>query len=168
MKVAFTVLGQVVSLKNSFRVVTINKRGALTKSTEAKAYERAFRMQIPPSARQMLTGPVRVTIRAFYAWNGPDLDCALIMDLMQAEYRRVPGKLRAIGGGKFEEAESERVLVARGIYENDRQVREIHLYHGIDKANPRAEIEVETLEPQQQSLDVVDVPRETIADKPPF
>lgn len=152
MKIAFTILGQVVSLKNSFRVVTINKHGALTKSSEAKSYERSTRLQIPPTARQMLTGPLRVSIRAFYTWNGPDLDCALLLDLMQAEYRRVPGKLVALGGGKFEEAEAERVLVSRGVYENDRQVREIHLYHGIDKVNPRAEIEVETLEAQQVAL----------------
>ena len=164
MKVEFTILGQVVSLKNSFRVVTINKHGALTKSTEAKAYERSARLQIPPAARLMLTGPLKVTIHAYYAWNGPDLECELLMDLMQAEYRRIPGKLRAIGGGKFEEGEAERVLVTRGVYENDRQVREKHLIHHIDKVNPRAEITVETIEPQQAALDIV--PCGTLEEKP--
>lgn len=169
MKIAFTILGQVVSLKNSFRVITIKGRGSLTKSSDAKAYERSTRLQIPPTARQMLTGPLRVTIRAFYTWNGPDLDCALLLDLMQAEYRRIPGKLIALGGGKFEEAEADRVLVTKGVYENDRQVREIHLFHGIDKVNPRAEIEVETLEAQQVALIDENTPALALAgSKDPF
>jgi hypothetical protein len=32
------------------------------------------------------------------------------------------------------------------IYENDRQVKEKHIFHRLDKANPRAEITVSTLE----------------------
>jgi Holliday junction resolvase RusA-like endonuclease len=31
------------------------------------------------------------------------------------------------------------------IYENDRQVKEKHIYHALDKENPRAEIRVEKL-----------------------
>ena len=152
MKIAFTVLGQPVSLKNSFRVVTICKRGAMTKSDDAKKYERNFRLQIPSAARQMLEGPVRVTMHLFYAWNGPDLDGALILDLMQAEYKRIKGKLRRLENGDYAEDPGERILVAKGIYNNDRQVREVHLYHAIDKLNPRAEIEVEPLEAQQPPL----------------
>jgi Holliday junction resolvase RusA-like endonuclease len=169
-KIEFTIRGQPVSLKNSYRVITINKHGAMTKSDDAKAYERAFRQQLPVSARQMLTGPVRVTMRLFYAWNGPDLDGALLLDLMQAEYRRLSGKLISLGNGEYGEAKGERVLVSKGVYENDRQVREIHQYHAIDKANPRAEIEVEPMLPQQ--VDLLDgVPAlqpDDDYDKPPF
>ena len=172
MKVEFTIVGQVVSLKNNFRVIITGPKGKqhgdLKKSDEAKTYERAFRLQIPPAARVMFTGPLKVTIHAYYSWNGPDLECELPMDLMQAEYRRIPGKLRAIGVGKFEESEAERVLVTRGVYENDRQVREKHLIHHIDKANPRAEITVETIEPQQPSM-LDDVPLlQTSATSDPF
>jgi hypothetical protein len=42
--------------------------------------------------------------------------------------------------------------VQKGVYRNDRQVREKHVYHAIDRANPRAEIEVEPLEAQQVEL----------------
>ena len=31
-------------------------------------------------------------------------------------------------------------------YKNDRQVKEKHIYHGLDKENPRAEITVEPIE----------------------
>jgi hypothetical protein len=31
------------------------------------------------------------------------------------------------------------------VYENDRQVKAKHIYHGLDKDNPRAEIKVEVL-----------------------
>ncbi len=153
--VRFTILGQPISLKNSFRVVTIRGHGSLTKTTEAKAYERDFRRQMPPAARVMFEGPVKVTIRAFYTWEGPDLDCALLLDLMQAEYGRLRGKLRALGDGQFAEEIGERVLLSRGVYKNDRQVRDLRLIHGIDKLNPRAEIEVEPLLPQQQDMALV-------------
>jgi len=46
----------------------------------------------------------------------------------------------------------DRRLVRRGVYVNDRQVREKHVYHDIDKTNPRADIIVEPLDPQQSSL----------------
>jgi Holliday junction resolvase RusA-like endonuclease len=42
--------------------------------------------------------------------------------------------------------------VQKGVYRNDRQVREKHVFHAIDRANPRAEIEVEPIEAQQQEM----------------
>ena len=86
-----------------------------------------------PKARQMLEGPVRVTIRIFYASERPDLDESVVLDVLQDRYH-----------GKGEHRE----LVQHGVYRNDRQVREKHVYHGIDRAAPRAEITVEALEPQ--------------------
>ena len=62
----------------------------------------------------MLEGELRVSMTIYYASQRPDLDPSLILDAMQGK-----------------------------IYVNDRQVREIHLYHAIDKDNPRAEITVE-------------------------
>ena len=35
---------------------------------------------------------------------------------------------------------------------NDRQVREKHVYHGIDRKNPRTEIALEAIQVQQQEL----------------
>lgn len=59
---------------------------------------------------------MKITIKIFYASRRPDLDASLIFDLLQ-----------------------ERV------YLNDRQLKEQHLYWGLDKENPRAEITVEPL-----------------------
>lgn len=75
---------------------------------------------------------MRVTMRVFYATERPDLDESVILDVLQAKYSPVvKGQTREV--------------IRRGVYINDRQVREKHVYHGIDKRNPRAEIEVEPL-----------------------
>ena len=74
---------------------------------------------------------MRITLNIFYATERPDLDESLILDILQD---RFDGKREA------------RVLVQRGVYRNDRQVREKHVFHHIDRANPRAEIEVEPIE----------------------
>jgi Holliday junction resolvase RusA-like endonuclease len=52
-----------------------------------------------------------MTIHIYYASQRPDLDESLILDLLQGI-----------------------------LYKNDRQVRERHVYHFIDKLNPRTEI----------------------------
>jgi Holliday junction resolvase RusA-like endonuclease len=151
-KIAFTILGEVASMKNSRTIVKIGNRPALIKSAKAREYEKSALLQIPHEARQMLTGPVRVTMRIFYASQRPDLDGALLLDIMAAKYKRAKGKLQALGNGQYQYGEGERVLVSKGCYVNDRQCREIHQYHGIDKSNPRAEIEIEAMQPQQAAL----------------
>lgn len=129
-RVAFTILGQPCSKANSRRLVRFGKRAASIKSKDALAYERTAALQIPPEARVMFEGPVRVTMTLFYRTERPDLDASIVLDVLQAKCARFNGK---------------RVVVEKGVYLNDRQVRELHLYHGIDKANPRAEIEVEAM-----------------------
>lgn len=68
------------------------------------------------SAGVMLEGDVAVHITIYYASRRPDLDESLILDLLQG--------------------------VA---YENDRQVKEKHIYWGLDKEKPRCEIRVEKI-----------------------
>jgi Holliday junction resolvase RusA-like endonuclease len=75
-------------------------------------------------------------LRIYYASQRPDLDESVILDVLQNRYK---GKGDA------------RQLIQKGVYANDRQVREKHVYHGIDKMNPRTEIEIEPLI-QQGSL----------------
>lgn len=125
--VRFTILGEPASKANSRKVVTFGKRSALIKSDKARDYEKYALLQIPVSCRQRLSDPVCVTLRIFYATHRPDLDESLILDVLQDRYT---------GKGK------DRVLVQPGVYQNDRQVREKHVYHAIDKRNPRTEIEV--------------------------
>lgn len=130
-RIELTILGQAYSKANGRKVVRLSGRSALIKSSDALAYERDALRQIPPAARQRLDVPVKVTMRIFYASQRPDLDESLILDVLQDRYT---------GSG------AARTLVQAGVYTNDRLVRERHIYHGIDKRNPRAEIVVEPLE----------------------
>jgi len=66
-----------------------------------------------------MTGDLKVTMTIHYASRRPDLDESLILDLMQDVF-----------------------------YVNDRQVKEKHIYWGLDKENPRTEIIIEALAPK--------------------
>jgi hypothetical protein len=148
--IRFTILGQPCSKANSRELATVGpkdkRRTIFRKSEAAIAYERDALRQIPPVARQRLEGPVRVTLRLFYSWEGPDLDESIVLDVLQDRWGRT-NPVNLIVPGRRE-------LLQAGVYRNDRQVREKHVYHGIDKANPRAEIEVEPLLMQQQAIDL--------------
>lgn len=132
--IAFVILGEPASKANSRKVATFgNLPPMLIKSDKARGYEKAALAQIPPLARVRLHGPIRITMRIFYASERPDLDESLILDILQDRYK-----------GKGE----ARQLVQAGVYQNDRQVREKHIYHAIDRKNPRTEIVVQSLAPQ--------------------
>jgi Holliday junction resolvase RusA-like endonuclease len=142
MRVSLTILGEPASKANQRQLVSFpdgkgGKRPALIKSAKARHYETDALKQIPPAARVQLEGPLRVTLRIFYASERPDLDESVVLDVLQDRF---------VGKGE------ERVLVQKGVYRNDRQVREKHVYHAIDRANPRAEVEVEALVAQQAEL----------------
>lgn len=121
--IRLTILGEPFSKANSRKLVKFGDRPASIKSSGALLYEKSAIMQIPDSAKQMLTDPVAVTMRIYYATQRKDLDESLILDCLQAK-------------------KSKGEIVRRGVYVNDRQVKEKHIYHFIDKSCPRAEIEV--------------------------
>lgn len=112
---AIVVYGEPASKANSRRVVRFGNMSRLIKSQKALNYGEAFRSQVKPLS-PLMEGDVRVYIRIWYASRRPDLDESLILDLMQ---------------GLF--------------YENDRQVKEKHIFWGLDKECPRAEIVVEKM-----------------------
>ncbi len=85
------------------------------KSEKALNYGKAFKQQCPV-LDPLMDGDLKVTIKIWYASRRPDLDPSLIFDLMQD-----------------------------CIYVNDRQIKEQHLYWGLDKDNPRSDIIVEKL-----------------------
>jgi predicted secreted Zn-dependent protease len=87
----------------------------LIKSEKALNYSDIFKQQCPV-LDPLMEGDLRVTMKIWYASRRPDLDASLIFDLMQD-----------------------------CIYKNDRAVKEQHLYWGLDKNNPRAEITVEKI-----------------------
>lgn len=128
MRVEIVIKGEPASKANSRKLVKFGDRPAIIKSAKARNYEVMAVAQIPASARQMLQGKLRLTAHIFYASERPDLDESVILDVLQAKRKKG-------------------VLLRDGVYNNDRQVREKHIYHGIDKINPRAVIIVETLEP---------------------
>lgn len=85
------------------------------KSEKALSYAKEFTKQCP-QLDTLMEGDLKVSITIYYASRRPDLDPSLIFDLMQDR-----------------------------IYVNDRQIKEQHLYWGLDKECPRAEITVEKL-----------------------
>ena len=143
--IKFTILGQPCSKANSRQIVTIADRPAVIKSKDARDYERTALLQIPPEHRQAIECPMRITVHAYYATERPDLDLSVVLDCLQNRYKTVKGALVKVSEGIYSHAESERVITQKGVVKNDRQFREQHFFHHIDKANPRAEIEIEPI-----------------------
>jgi len=112
---AGVIAGEPASKANSRRMVRRGGKVAFIKSQKALDYVDALRFQVPrlPEAEQ-LRGTLKLTARVFYASRRPDLDISLILDALQDR-----------------------------IYQNDRQVREMHLYHGLDRTQPRTELHIE-------------------------
>jgi Holliday junction resolvase RusA-like endonuclease len=117
----FVVLGEPASKANGRKIVRIHGAPASIKSAKALAYASSFLKQIRPLP-VLMTGDLVLNITIYYASRRPDLDESLILDLLQG--------------------------VA---YANDRQVRERHTFHGIDRDNPRAEIEIRKMPALPQS-----------------
>ena len=113
--VTFTIIGEPASKANSRRLVTNQKTGKpmFIKSAKALAYFRAVQKQVA-ILRPMLEGPLVAHITIWYATERPDLDESIILDALQ-----------------------------KRIYKNDRQIREKHVYRGLDRANPRADVRIE-------------------------
>jgi Holliday junction resolvase RusA-like endonuclease len=107
--------GEPASKANSRRLVTIRGQARLIKSQKALDYVAAVKRTYPPLV-PLLEGDLRMTADVYYASRRPDLDVSLILDALQDI-----------------------------VYRNDRQVREMHLYHHLDRANPRAEITLEEM-----------------------
>lgn len=110
------VYGEPASKANSRQLVHLNGRPAFIKSAKARNYEKIFKVQCK-KIDPLMEGDVRVTIKIFYASRRPDLDESVILDCLQDL-----------------------------IYKNDRQVKEKHIFHALDKENPRAEIVIEEMQ----------------------
>ena len=110
--VSYIVLGEPASKANSRKLVRFGGRPAFIKSDKARTYAANFLTQVPV-LDPMLEGELRADITIYYASQRPDLDESLILDLLQGR-----------------------------VYANDRQVRERHVYHRIDRTNPRCEITI--------------------------
>jgi Holliday junction resolvase RusA-like endonuclease len=116
-RVCLTIAGEPASKANSRKLVMIQGRPAFIKSDKARAWLASADKQVK-TMHPLMAGPLVFYCRIFYATERPDLDPSLIEDFLQGR-----------------------------IYQNDRQLREKHLYHGIDRANPRVEIVLEPMQP---------------------
>jgi len=110
--IRFVIPGEPSSKANSRRLVTIKGLPRFIKSRDALSYLEFLKLQAPVLPR-LLDGPLSFTAHIYYTSHRKDLDPSLILDGLQGI-----------------------------VYKNDRQIREMHLFHGIDKTNPRAEIEI--------------------------
>ena len=152
--VRFTIRGEAASKANSRRAVMLpakggGKRSALIKSEKALSYEKFAGIQIPADCQVMFDVPVRAIMKIYYCTERPDLDESLILDILQAQYKKHPKT-------------GEKMMVRRGVYVNDRLVREKFIFHGIDKHNPRTEIIIEPIETAVQQA--LDIPEPDLAD----
>jgi Holliday junction resolvase RusA-like endonuclease len=144
--IEFIIFGEAASKANSRDIVTIAGRPSSIKSEKARDFEADALKQIPPVFRVQLTGPIRATLHMFYASERPDLDESIVLDVLQNRYAKEKLSKRQKDAG----VKPKRYLVQKGVYVNDRQVREKHIYHGIDRVNPRIEILIEPLTAQQE------------------
>lgn len=112
----FTIVGEPASKANSRKFVVIRGKPASIKSDKARNYVKMFDAQCV-RLDKLFTCDVCVEMLIYYSTRRPDLDESLILDCMQGK-----------------------------IYENDRQVKEKHIYWGLDRGNPRTIIRVSPLE----------------------
>ena len=117
-----TVLGNVPSKSNGYKVITIHGHGSLGKTKALKDYERAFFLQFPGRGAN-IAEPFVLAVDVYYASNLPDLDNALkvILDCLQ--------QCKAI--------------------KNDRLCVEIHARKFVDRARPRVEITLQRFADKQ-------------------
>ncbi len=116
-----TVYGELASKSNSRKIVIIGGRLAVIKSAKARAYCADFMRQVGRRPTPIFTCDVVLKASVYYASQRLDLDITLFQDCLQK------------GSDKHPMA---------NIISNDRQIKEIHLYHHIDREKPRVEFEI--------------------------
>lgn len=112
------ITGEPASKANSRQIVKIAGKLRSIKSKKALRYVASVARQVAPlPPDQQLRPPISITAHVYYASQRPDLDISLILDLLQGR-----------------------------VFKNDRAVRQMHLYHHIDRNNPRADITLVEIE----------------------
>jgi Holliday junction resolvase RusA-like endonuclease len=113
-----TILGQVPSKSNCYRVITLHGHGALGKTKALQDYEETFFLQCSLRGA-MISKRFSLTVDVYYKSDLPDLDNALktILDCLQT----------------------------CKVIKNDRLCAEIKARKLIDKTNPRIEFTISEL-----------------------
>jgi Holliday junction resolvase RusA-like endonuclease len=110
--IKFTALGEPASKSNSRRLVMHGKVPRFIKSAKALSFLQAFQLQCP-KVDPLLEEDLSISMTIYYSSRRPDLDESVVLDAMQ-----------------------------NFIYKNDRQIKEKHIYWGLDRTNPRVEVEI--------------------------
>lgn len=110
-----TVMGDVLSKSNSYKIITINGHSSLSKTKSLKEYEKSFYLQCPFRGVD-IDGFFKIDIDVYYANNRKDLDGSfkILLDCLQQ----------------------------CKVIKNDRECVEIHARKMIDKINPRVVITI--------------------------
>lgn len=112
---SYVIIGEAASKSNSSRIVFLGRRPRIIKSHKALGFVAKVKKQLKP-AKKLLEGDLAVEIHMWYKSRRPDLDESLVLDCLQ------------------------------GIaYKNDRQIKEKHVYHHLDKLKPRVHITVSVI-----------------------
>jgi len=88
-------------------------------------YVEEAKMQLIPQLKNhtTYTGNVCLEVKMYYKTKLSDLDVSLVQDILQRDVDKQYG-----------------IVLFKGLYLNDRQIFELHLYKYHDKENPRVEI----------------------------
>ena len=110
-----SILGDVPSKANSYKIITINGHSSLSKTKSLKEYEKAFYLQCPFRGVN-IDGFFKIDLDVYYANNRKDLDGSfkILLDCLQQ----------------------------CKVIKNDRECVEIHAKKMIDKITPRVVITI--------------------------
>ncbi len=114
-RVRLVIFGEAASKANSRKIVMRGTRPASIKSDKAMGWLAGAALQVPMrDSVPFPKGELVAHVHMHYATQRPDLDPSLVFDFLQGR-----------------------------LYANDRQVREQHVYHYIDKIDPRVVVVIE-------------------------
>jgi len=117
---SFWILGHVVSMKNSRRMIPGRgaRRPMVIKSQSALEYERIFQAQVPRNAKAQFGQHISAVFVVWYSSRLSDLDVELIKDLLQKS----------------------------GVILNDRQIVEQFCFKRFDKDRPRLFVQLSSVD----------------------
>ena len=111
-----TIIGQIPSKSNCYRVVTISGHGSLAKTQSLKNYENSFYMQVGEYRNLNMEGFFEIYVRVYYSSMSHDLDNSLKCLLDRLQYTKT--------------------------IKNDNKCVKIVAEKFIDKVNPRIEFRI--------------------------
>lgn len=122
-KIELKISGQLCSKSNSRQLILRGKHPRIIKSKAALEYVKESSIQIKRQLKnhKPFEDYVRLEVHVWYASRRPDLDISLIQDVLQEN----------------------------GIYQNDRQVVEIHAFKYRDTKNPRIIVRISEIDNEE-------------------